>query len=92
MKSLLLLQAILLLSTAAVNYYSSVDSPVMESAGYKGDFVIADHNIPVYPGSKIIKESSSDGNYNLVLETTDQPEEVAFYYKKEMQKLGWPDG
>jgi hypothetical protein len=92
MKPLLLLPAILLLSTAAVKYNSSVDSPVMESAGHKEDVVIADHNIPVYPGSKIIKESSSDGNYNLVLETGDQPEEVASYYKKEMQRLGWPDG
>jgi len=92
MKPLLLLPAILLLSTAAVNYNSSVDSPVMESAGYKGNIVIEDHNIPIYPGSKIIKESLSDGNYNLVLETTDQPEEVAYYYKKEMKSLGWPDG
>lgn len=92
MKSLLLLPAILLLSTAVINHNSSFDSPVMEDAGHKEDIVIADHNIPVYPGSKIIKERSSEGNYNLVLETTDQPEEVASYYRKEMQKLGWPDG
>jgi len=92
MKSLLLLPAILLLSTAAVNYNSSVDSPGMEGAGYKWDIVITVHNIPIYPRSKIIKERSSDGAYNMVFETTDQPEKVASYYRKEMQKLGWPDG
>ncbi|HSL85572.1 MAG TPA: CARDB domain-containing protein, partial [Bacteroidales bacterium] len=92
MKPLLLLPAILLLSAGAVDFHKTVDSPVMEGASYKWDIVITDNNIPIYPGSKIIKESSSDVNYNLVLETGDQPEKVAFYYKKEMQSLGWPDG
>ncbi|MDT8400752.1 MAG: CARDB domain-containing protein [Bacteroidales bacterium] len=92
MKSLLLFPAILLLSTVAVNFHKTVASPAIDDADYLCENAVSDHKIPIYPGSRIIKESSSDSNYNLVLETGDQPEKVALYYKKEMQNLGWPDG
>ncbi len=92
MRLLLFFPAILLLSTVAVNFNKPEDSPATEDSNYQLIINASEHNIPIYPGSKIIKESSSDGNYILAFETGDQPERVASYYKKEMQSLGWPDG
>ena len=92
MKPLLSLPALLLLTTITVDYDSANGLPVLTNIYYKADVYDSDQSIPIYPGARIIKEASADGNYNLVLETSDQPEKVASYYKKEMQKLGWPDG
>ncbi|MBN1416261.1 MAG: hypothetical protein JW973_14260 [Bacteroidales bacterium] len=89
---LILLPAILLFSAGAADHYKPIESAAIKDAVHQGDIVASDHVIPIYPGSKIIKESSSDGNFILAFETGDQPEEVASYYKKEMQSLGWPDG
>ena len=87
----LLFTAILLLSTGAVNYYKYIGTPVIGVAVYQWINPGSDHKIPQYPGARIIKESSSDGNYIMVFETADQPEKVATYYKNKMQSLGWPD-
>ena len=92
MRLLLFFPVTLLLSTVAVNSIKTEDSPATEDSNYQLIINISEHNIPIYPGSKIIKESLSDGNCILVFETGDQPEKVASYYKKEMQSLGWPDG
>ena len=90
MKSLLF-TAIFLLSTGAVNYYKYIYFPFIDEAVYQWDISKSDNKIPAYPGARIIKESSLNGNYVMVFETGDQPEEVATYYKNKMHSLGWPE-